>query len=230
MLKKIKLIFLSGLFSCISYSQEMHVNGGILPFYYDSSGKAFFLMGQEPNGVWADFGGRYEQGENCLETASREFSEETRYVFGKFASGLKNLEKKADASCLKSSIDYIKERISGKLVHPKKYYVMYLAHVDFIPAQTFTKAYKVPHYEKTDYAWVPVAEFMETIKNTDDRLHAFYGSKQIRRQIFDVFKAHHDDIIRLIYPTKRAKNSQDQKVCRSDAKAKSTISKKSATK
>ncbi|HEX2977918.1 MAG TPA: NUDIX domain-containing protein [Candidatus Babeliales bacterium] len=218
MLNKIKLILLSCLFFYVSYSQEMHVNGGILPFYYDSSGKAFFLIGQEPNGVWADFGGRYEQGENCLETASREFSEETRYVFGKFASGLKNLEKKADASCLKSSIDYIKGRIMGKVIHPKKYYVMYLAHVDYIPAQTFTKAYKVPHYEKQDYEWVPVSEFMETIKKTNDRLHAFYEKKQIRRQIFDVLKAHHDDVIQIIYPNRLTKKTADQKVCKPQAK------------
>lgn len=217
-MKNSKILLLALFFSHQADAALKETNAGILPFYYDDSGRAFFLLGQEPNGAWADFGGRYEQGESALETASREFSEETRYVFGKFASGLKNLEKKADPSCLKASINYIKERISGKLVHPKKYYVMYLAHVDFIPAQTFIKAHKVPHYEKKDYEWVPVSEFMETINKTNDRLRAFYERKQIRRQFFDVCKAHHDEIIQMIYP-KRLPN----KVCRSNANAKSTI-------
>jgi 8-oxo-dGTP pyrophosphatase MutT (NUDIX family) len=177
------------------------INAGILPYFYDEKGKAYFLIGQEPDGSWADFGGRGEKSDkNARKTALREFSEETRFVYGKFAQGLTCLEKGVDTKYLKASIKYIKPRITATLEHPKKYYVMFLAKVDFISSDVFSAADKVPHYEKKNYAWVPVDDFMKEIAQQSDRYNAYYCGKKIRRQIFDLLHAEHDIILKTIYP------------------------------
>ena len=55
---------------------------GVIPYIIDRSGKTFVLLGlsKEENSVWADLGGRAEPGETTLQTAVREFKEESRSV------------------------------------------------------------------------------------------------------------------------------------------------------
>ncbi|MBI2774771.1 NUDIX domain-containing protein [Candidatus Dependentiae bacterium] len=186
MMKSARILFFLA-FSFAKMQADKNIDAGILPYYYDENGKAYFLLGKEPNGVWADFGGKHEQGEYSSETAAREFSEETRYVFGKYAGKI-NLLEKAEKSQLKDSVNYIKGRITAKLEHPKKYYIMYLAQVDFIPAEMFTDAPKVPHYEKKDYEWVPAKKFIKAIEMSSDRNNTFFETKQIRKEFFDTLK------------------------------------------
>ena len=187
------------------------MNAGILPYTYDDHGTAFFLIGKEPSGHWADFGGRGEDADiTPLQTAAREFSEETRYVFGKWSLH-KNItqEKKRKRLLIKkdkknrsesASICYIAPRVTKELVHPQGYYTMYLARVDFIPAHIFGKAAKVPHYEKRAYQWVPVHAFMEAMEKATDRYHAYYGCMQMRRQFYDTLSAHKEVIMQTIHP------------------------------
>lgn len=54
---------------------------GIIPFIVHNE-ITYILIGlsKEPIPVWADLGGRSETGETTLETAIREFGEESRYV------------------------------------------------------------------------------------------------------------------------------------------------------
>lgn len=54
---------------------------GIIP-YIVYNGITYILIGlsKEKNAVWADLGGRSEYGENALQTALREYGEESRYV------------------------------------------------------------------------------------------------------------------------------------------------------
>lgn len=198
------IVNLSFIFSCFtSYAREL-VNAGVLPYFFDKSGKAYFLIGQEPNGLWADFGGNFEKTDASSKmTAAREFSEETRYVFGKLAAKVKNLEEKVEGKYyLQKSIDYIMPRMTLELIHPKKYYRMYLAEVDFIPEDTFKNAFKVPHFEKKDYTWVLVDDFLDSMKKTENRMQAYHREKQVRRQIFDILKPYHDVILKTIYPSK----------------------------
>lgn len=180
------------------------INAGILPYCYDEDGNAFFLLGQEFDGPWADFGGRAEEGEDSQATALREFSEETKLVYGKFAKEQTNLEKEVDfEEFLNASRNYIKSRLTGMVAHPKGYYVMYLAHVDFIRASSFERAYKTPHYEKKGYAWVPVEDFMNAMKESPDRWKSFYQDKQIRRQFVDILKSKNKEISRIVLTTKQ---------------------------
>lgn len=216
--------------------KEISPNAGILPYCYDLQGNAYFLIGKEHDGTWADFGGFAEKSDaDTRTTAAREFSEETRLVFGKFAAGSRPLEtndadlaveekiatsrdsrsvstknrthkeqlfmkKEQQQKFLADSIAYITPRITAELVHPKKYYHMYLAKVDFIPADVFNNAAFVANYEKENYAWVPVDEFMQAMKKKTNRWRAYYLKKQIRRQIYDVLHDSHDLIMKTIYP------------------------------
>ncbi len=54
---------------------------GIIPFIIHN-GITYILLGysKEKNPAWADLGGRSEYNENTLQTALREFGEESRYV------------------------------------------------------------------------------------------------------------------------------------------------------
>ena len=55
---------------------------GIIPFLVDARGITYMLLGlsKEKNPVWADLGGRREGNETTLQTAIREFNEESRSV------------------------------------------------------------------------------------------------------------------------------------------------------
>ena len=55
---------------------------GVIPFLTDVEGNTFVLIGlsKDKNPVWADLGGRAEEGETTIQTALREYGEESRWV------------------------------------------------------------------------------------------------------------------------------------------------------
>lgn len=179
-------------------------NAGILPYYYDAYGSAYFLIGQEKNGTWADFGGGSEKKDkNQKYVAAREFSEETRLVFGKYAAGLQDLQRAVKTKdipyYLKKSIDYIHPRITASVPHPAGYYIMYLAQVDYISEKDFNHAAKIPHYEKKRYKWVPVEEFMRSMKEPKNKARISYKGKLIRKQFYETFSTNYSEIMKTIY-------------------------------
>ena len=53
---------------------------GIIPYFVDLDGYTFLLLGRDAQtGRWADLGGTTEPGETVLETALREYGEESRW-------------------------------------------------------------------------------------------------------------------------------------------------------
>ena len=64
---------------------------GIIPYSMDSYGEKSFLLGFE-NGKWSGFIGKYEESDNqnIINTAIREFNEETAYIFNEFMDIIKN--------------------------------------------------------------------------------------------------------------------------------------------
>jgi 8-oxo-dGTP pyrophosphatase MutT (NUDIX family) len=58
------------------------VRAGIIPYMVDDIGMTYVLLGLSNDDfpVWSDLGGRAEKGESVIETAIREFGEESRYV------------------------------------------------------------------------------------------------------------------------------------------------------
>ena len=65
---------------------------GIIPFILDSNNNTYLLLGlsNEDPAIWADLGGRAEKDETTIETAIREFGEESRWVL---PINLKNIKK-----------------------------------------------------------------------------------------------------------------------------------------
>jgi|GEM_PF-2608785 len=183
-------------------------SAGILPYYIDSAGHAHFLLGQEPNGVWADFGGRADQADkDPKETAIREFTEETRCVFGMYDyKKNRKLRKKIlhYPECMRASQRYIKPRMSQGLRHPHGYYVMYLARVDYIEAEVFNRAAKIPHYEKKQYAWVPADALISAVEDSIDRHDTRFENKKIRAPFCDMLKTHAYTLRRLLHSRRRA--------------------------
>lgn len=53
---------------------------GIIPFRFDEKGELLLLLGINPRGEFTDFGGGSKKGETLIETAFREFEEETDYA------------------------------------------------------------------------------------------------------------------------------------------------------
>lgn len=55
---------------------------GIIPFIVDDNNETYILLGLSKGSdpVWSDLGGRSEENETTLQTAVREFGEESRYV------------------------------------------------------------------------------------------------------------------------------------------------------
>jgi hypothetical protein len=69
----------------------MKYAAGIIPYIRDSDGELSFLLGYE-NSKWSGFIGKYEDSdnENIINTAVREFNEETAFIFNEFIDIIKN--------------------------------------------------------------------------------------------------------------------------------------------
>ena len=63
------------------YTPDYVRRAGVIPFMVNN-GITYVLLGysNEKNPVWADLGGRAEEDETTIDTALREFGEESRYV------------------------------------------------------------------------------------------------------------------------------------------------------
>src|ERR1700722_18585473 len=113
-------ILASGMPAHARHQRMYKVAAGILPCAFDKNGTAYFLLGQEPNGEWADFGGHAERGDrNAKMTAIREFSEETRCVFSMHSHAKRSKRIATYPTCMKMSNRYIAHRMSQPLIHPR---------------------------------------------------------------------------------------------------------------
>lgn len=198
------------------YNKRKSINAGVLPYAYDCKGTPFILLGQEPNGLWADFGGRYEKGETPFQTAVREWFEETRgaFVIRKsdkpkkidswflFWKPIKKWTTKQMDTFLCRSKAYALKYSRGKYIHPKGYYVMYVLETPKIPIKRFTTLPHIPHEEKTAYQWVPAKELLSIVESSTDRWNTFYKDMHLRRQLVDMLKTYASDL-RLIMDIER---------------------------
>lgn len=137
---------------------------GGLP-YCMKDGEVLFLIGQDPEG-WSDFGGMAEKGETVLQTAAREFSEETKNVF--------------DGGSEHNNAKFFNQHNRGSLPHPKFKYFSHLIEVSYIPADVFKRSKGGPHAEKLDYAWIHAGEFLRAVSSRAQASEAqftFQGKK-----------------------------------------------------
>lgn len=136
-----------------SKHSKPHIYGaGILPFQKHTDGSIYFLLGQDKDGTWSDFGGRVDpKDKNTDDTAVREFYEETIGVV---------LEVDTARAMLKSSQHSV--CVESKTLNGSPYYM----HLLRVPYQNyreeFKKFYKFLKYihsndkylEKIDMRWI----------------------------------------------------------------------------
>ncbi len=163
----------------------------------------YFLLSKNTKGEWGDFGGPWgNEGISYLKTALDYCSKQTRYVFGKLALAIRPLEKTLSRdeidNCSQQSNNYLATRITNQVHNKKNSSHMFLAHVDFVPEDTFNNASPVPDQKKLNYAWIPASEFMQTIGKIKNRWQAFYLNKQINRHFFDICTHSYDEIMRIV--------------------------------
>lgn len=199
---QVKIVLIGLLLATSLYAHRQHdkIAAGILPYAYDQNGVVSFLIGQEQNGEWSDFGGSAEPGDlSSKMTAIREFSEETRCVFGRYAKPYVSARRYIKTStCMKLSNRYIATRIGKLLMHPRGYYALYLANVSYISASVFNGAPKIAHYEKRQYEWVPAHKFIAQVRKSPDRRATWFEHKKIRAPFVDMIKAHAHEILKTI--------------------------------
>jgi hypothetical protein len=145
-------------------------SAGVLPYTFDQNGKCYFLLGKDNDNDWSDFGGRceYKDNNDPLNTASREFYEET---LGAVMSIPEILEKITNPNAV---------RVISKTLNQSPYY-MYLVYIDYFNyTDTFMKTcnFLKYHYsqdkrniskviEKTNIRWVSMDTLINCIENKD---------------------------------------------------------------
>jgi ADP-ribose pyrophosphatase YjhB (NUDIX family) len=125
---------------------------GIIPFRKDCNNNIHVLLGysNEKNPVWADLGGRAEKGETTLETALREFGEESRWILDPVLKNVrkiivtgKNNSKTPDQTILfieyPSTPDIININDKFKCTVPTSQYEDEMQYLKWIPYQDFLK-------------------------------------------------------------------------------------------
>ena len=142
-----------------------HIYGaGILPFQINEN-NLYFLLGQDKDGSWSDFGGRVDfRDKNIKETAVREFYEETIGVV---------LDIDTITSMLNSNKHYV--LVESKTLNGSPYY-MYLVRVPYNHYRNeFKKFYKFlkhintydKYMEKIDIRWYSKDSLLMSLKNDD---------------------------------------------------------------
>lgn len=184
------IISQSGTIACVA--------AGVLPYTWHGN-KMWLLFGQEAIWIrqlrWQDFGGSTKLGQPINEAAAREFSEETRAIWGNSYAMLKNagfdvdslnskvnessfdyieryvsqsqqpLIQKLVSQAIKNSVNYILPKLNQDFyVYRQGYnYHQFFAEVDYVSTNTIRRAPKFYEYDKVDYAWVPLQEFMKIL-------------------------------------------------------------------
>jgi len=184
--------------------EPKQIQVAVLPYHYHD-GKAYFLLGKDPNGSWSAFGGPWEKKQSSqLKTALDYFSHQTRYVFGKMMDDIKPLEKAIKKDALihyrKRSMEYAAPRVTSEIISNKKNIYLYLVCVDFVPENTLKKAFSLPDTKKQEYAWIPADDFMNTIKSIGNKWRAAYLDQQISRQLYTVCHDAYGAIMEAVYP------------------------------
>ncbi len=163
----------------LSHVAHLLPDAGGLPFCYHNS-RLWFLIGREgfgsAQGQWTDFGGKADKpSEAPMTTAAREFTEETRYVFGKNNYG--------------HSIAWFQTHVNLDIQSQWGYH-MFLVEVPFIDAGILRHGPAVPHYEKIDYAWVDANDFLNfvALNNSTQKALATYNGMRIRNCCFQTIR------------------------------------------
>lgn len=122
-------------------------SAGILPYQVNNEGKVYILLGKDNQGTWSDFGGRSElkDNNNIIETASREFFEESLNSVINFQTARESLKNENNF-----------ELIISKTLNGSPYY-MFILRLPMKPELTrkkFLSTLEFLKYTKTDEKWI----------------------------------------------------------------------------
>lgn len=157
-MKTLIILALSFIFFHFS-NTEKEFNAGVMPYAIDESGEVFILLGEE-DGYWEDFIGRPEDKDkmNPIETAVREFIEETNCYFNK---------------------DEIKSKIQKsvplKLNESTIRYIIKIQKID--KTKLLDNNTKCDDVEKTNYCWILATELLKAIDIAKDDKHVYVPSE-----------------------------------------------------
>ena len=122
-------------------------SAGILPYQVNVEGKVSILLGKDTHNTWSDFGGRSElkDNNNIIETASREFFEESLNSV---------IDISTAREMLKNENSY--ELANSKTLNGSPYY-MFILRLPMRPVASrdrFTKTLQFLKYTNAEYKWV----------------------------------------------------------------------------
>lgn len=201
--QRIKRHIFYGLITISSIIPQVLPDGGCLPFCYHK-GRILFLLGQEAFGAskgnWTDFGGKSDPRENHLITASREFSEETRYVFGR--------------GSMSRSMAFFQTHICLE-VESRYGYHMFLVEVPYIDTKILKDGPKVPHYEKENYQWVDAENLLDVIEHTPSKNIAIFQGMTLRKCFVQTIRLNSDKIRKALVQYAQQKSTANRQASHS---------------
>ena len=153
----ISLMFYVLLHALASEAKECashHSAAGVLP-YAELNGKVHLLLGHEPGQrYWTDFvGGRKDIDCNAVDTAAREFAEESRLAYPA-SETLPKLQHGGP------------EKVGGGHIH------IWIIKVKAIDADEIAAYHPVKDSEKDTYCWMPLDGVLRVIDNGNEFRHS----------------------------------------------------------
>jgi len=142
-MKLVQQFKLSFLLVFLVYCTSFAVPAGVLPYSIYQS-KHVILLGVDHHrpGFWMDFGGKDDWNETAVETAAREFSEETMYCFF------------AHESEVRRKLKNVAPIIASNGYHMYPLAVPFIEDLNKVYQKLGASWLSVNHVEKIDYAWV----------------------------------------------------------------------------
>ena len=155
-----------------------HYSAGVLPYSIDSGGNVVFLLGQDNNSEWSDFGGRSETRDegSYPTTACREFYEETLGAV-KSMEEMKRMSKKGTV---------VVSKTLGNM--PYYMYIVFVPYSDY--KKFFNKTYNYLKFtnqryiEKRDIRWISKDTLLSTVTEPTTR-DVLIGLRPIFRQTLE---------------------------------------------
>jgi 8-oxo-dGTP pyrophosphatase MutT (NUDIX family) len=165
LMENIRVIFL--FFLSLFQMSLVAVPAGVLP-YAQFQDKTVILLGMDCHrkGYWIDFGGKSNRRETPIETAAREFSEETMFCFIPSVADVKKMLK-LSTPIIVSSGYHMYPLLVPFLPNINKIQHVLRArhHIKGLPGSGY--AWLMTHHiEKIDYAWVFVDALKEALANS----------------------------------------------------------------
>lgn len=149
-------IFIPTILHFLNPKISTEFNAGVMPYSVDENGEVYFLLGEEYQEYWEDFIGKSDEIDNgnIIETAIREFIEETNCFFNK---------------------NEIKEKIhNASPIKLNKNTYRYIIEIEKIDTETLSNRNpKCNNVEKVKYCWIKATNLIIAIDSAKDDKHVF---------------------------------------------------------